>query len=398
MLQGDANHALRAPLYDSVSFGFESAADISSAFQGRLRAHSYSRLSNPTVEVYENTMRDLTGAPGVLAVSSGMAAIADVVVSLAEAGSNIVASRNLFSHTRSLFSDTFGRWGLETRYVDMTSSDEIIRHIDTRTRLLFLEVISNPQLEVADIPEICGIAAERNVPVVLDGTLTSGYLFDSKAAGVAVEIVSSTKFISGGATAVGGLILDNGVFDWKRHPALSDLYRRAGPGALLYRLRGEVYRNIGTCPAPHTAWLHSLGLETLALRADKSCRNALTVASFLEERKEISSVNYPGLTSSKSYPVARSLLKRGYGGVLTFDLSDRDAAFRFIDALGMIQRATNLSDNKTLIIHPASTIFAEMSTAERQAIGIRDGMLRLSVGIEDAEDILNDLNRGIGVL
>ena len=391
-LQRDPHGALRPPLYDSAAFEFGSSKDLELAFAGKKTAHTYSRITNPTVEELEQRIKLLSGGFGVIAVSSGMAAISNTIMALAQAGSNIVTTPHLFGHSLSLFTQTLGRWGLETRFADMTSPDSINDEIDENTALLFLETISNPQLEVADISSICAIAGRKNVPVVLDGTLTTPYLFDSKEAGAAIEVISSTKHISGGATSVGGLIIDNGIFDWSNNPQLKDQSVRFGPGAFLTRLRKDVFRNTGTCLSAHNAWLQILGLETLALRIDTSSRNALTAARFLRGEHKVLSVNYPGLETSPWHEIAARQFPRGFGSLLTFELSGKDECFAFMDSLKVIRKATNLNDNKSLIIHPASTIFAEFSLQERLTMGISDGLIRLSTGIEDSEDLINDLH------
>lgn len=394
-LRKDPLGALRPPLYESVAFEFDSAEDIEDAFTGKKPGHTYSRITNPTVEELEQRIRLLTYANGVIAVSSGMAAIADTVMSLAEPGSNIVTSEHLFSHTLSLFTSTLGPWGLHTRFADMTNPFSVKEKIDENTRLIFLETITNPQLEVADVAAIVEVAKEFNIPVVVDGTMTTPYLFSSKQAGAAVEIISSTKFLSGGATTVGGLIIDNGTFDWSNAPTLIDFTKKFGSNAFLARLRKEVYRNLGSCLSPHNAWLQILGIETLALRVSKCCQNALTLAQFLASREEVVHVNYPGLSSSPSHITASRQLSHGFGGILTFDLGSKEAAYRCINNLRLIRRATNLNDNKTLIIHPASTIFHEFSPERRERMGITEGLIRLSVGIEESDDLLHDISQGL---
>ena len=394
-LKKDPHGALRFPLYDTVAFEAESAHDLELAFSGKKAQHSYSRISNPTVEDFEQKIRLLSNSFGVLAVASGMAAISEVVLALAGAGSNVVTSRYLFGNTLSLFESTLGRWGLEVRYADMTDCASVDAAIDENTRLVFLEVITNPHLQVADIAAIVAVAGKRNVPVVLDGTLSTPYLFQSKNVGVAVEIISSTKYISGGATAIGGVIIDNGVFDWKKNPALADDARKVGPAALMARLRREVHRNIGSCMSPHNAWLQVLGLETLALRIDRSSANALAVAKYLSSSTLVQTVNYPGLVACPSHAVAARQFGNNFGGILTFELTSKEKCFAFIDSLKLIRRATNLNDNKTLVIHPASTIFVDYTAEARTAMNVSDRLVRLSVGIEDIDDILHDVQQGL---
>lgn len=394
----NSHGTLRAPVYDNVAFEFSRAADMQAAFEGRKAAHSYSRISNPTVQDFEERIAALAEARGAIAVASGMAAIANVILALAESGSNIVASRLLFGNTVSLFEQTLRPWGLAVRFADFSDPAQVRAAIDDKTRAVFYETITNPQLEVANARAIGAVAQEKGVPVVADGTATTPFLFPSREFGVDVEVISSTKYISGGATSVGGVILDNGTFDWKNSPKLGAAARRYGPNAFLFALRREVYRNLGACMAPHAAFLQTLGLETLPLRVERSCVNALAVARWLRDRSEVRAVNYPGLESAPSHAQAKAQFRRGFGGLLTFDLADREQGFAFMDALRLVRRATNIHDSKTLILHPASTIFCEYSPAEREAMGVPETLLRLSVGIEDVADILADLERGFAAL
>lgn len=391
----EAHGSLRAPTYDGVAFEFETAAEMQQAFEGRRPSHSYSRVSNPTVAELENRIRAITDAAGVLAVSSGMAAIANVVFALAEAGSHLVASNYLFGNTYSLLEHTFKAWGLSVSYVDMTQPAQIAAAISENTRLVFLEVITNPQLQVADVRTVVETAAKRGVPVVVDGTMTSLALFRSKDSGAAVEVLSSTKAISGGGTSLGGLIIDNGVFDWRQNPKLGPWFKQCGPGALLAYLRREVYRNLGACLAPHNASLQLLGLETLELRMQKSCANALHVARWLRRSPNVVKVQYPGLDDSPYHAAASSQVSGGFGSLLTFQLPSREACFRFMDRCKVVRRATNVHDNKTLLLHPASTIFVEYTREEKAEMGVCEEMLRLSVGIEDVEDIVGDLTAAL---
>ncbi len=397
-LKKDPHGALRMPLYENVAFEFENARAIQFAFEGKSLNHSYTRISNPTVEDLEQRLRLLTEARGVVALSSGMAAIANVLLVLAEAGTNIISSNYLFGNTYSLFEHTLKPWGLAVTYVDMKRPEKVAQAINEKTRAVFLETITNPQLQVADIKKITALAAQTNIPVILDGTVTTPYLFRSKDFGVAIEVLSTTKYISGGATTVGGVIIDNGNQDWSRCPGLQKASRKYGPYALLAHLRRETYRNLGACLAPHNAYLQSLGLETLALRIDKSCANALAVARFLQSRQEVLAVNYPGLPGSPDHETAKSQFGDKFGGILTFTLADREACYKLIDRLAVIRRATNINDNKTLILHPASTIFCEYGEEEKKALGVPANMIRLSVGIEDCDDIIEDLQQGLETL
>ena len=275
---------------------------------------------------------------------------------------------------------------------------QVQQAIDPNTCAVFLESMTNPQLEVADCGRISRITKEHGIPLILDNTVLTPYLFNSKEAGVDIEILSSTKYISGGATSLGGLIIDNGNFDWRRSPKLAKAAGKHGPMAFMASLRQEVFRNVGACMTPHNAYLQSLGLETMSLRIDKSCANAMGVAQYLEGCPEVKAIHYPGLDSSPHHDIAASQFHNRFGGLLTFDLADQAACFSFMDSMKLIRRATNVNDNKTLIIHPYSTIFAEYEDHEKLAMGVRPTMIRLSVGIEDHEDIIEDLQRGFETL
>ena len=397
-LKKDVHGALRMPLYENVAFEFENSRAIQFAFEGRSLGHSYTRISNPTVEDLEQRIRLLTGALGVVAVSSGMAAIAEVVLVLAETGANIISTKYLFGNTYSLFEHTLKPWGLEVNYLDLRKPQNLEKAINAKTRAIYLESITNPQLEVADIKAIANIAAAAHIPVILDGTVTTPYLFRSKDFGVAIEVLSSTKYISGGAATVGGLIIDNGNQDWGQCPRLRQAAQKYGPHAFLAHLRREAHRDLGSCMTPHNAFMQSLGLETLALRMDKSCENALALARFLQAREEVKAVNYPGLATSPDHGLAKTQFKGKFGGILTFTLQDREHCYTLMDSLALIRRATNIGDNKTLILHPASTIFCEYGREEREALGVPDNMLRLTVGIEDLSDIIDDLKQGLEAL
>lgn len=397
-LKEDPHGSLHMPVYENVAFEFKSAEELELAFQRKKPAHSYSRITNPTVEAFEQQIKAVTDAVGVVALSSGMAAIANVLLAVAGQGDNIVTSKHLFGNTYSLLMSTLKDWGLETRFTDLTQLDGIGKLIDDRTRAVFFETVTNPQLEVVDIRAIADLAHARNVLVIADTTLTPPYAFHSIDFGVDIDVLSSTKYISGGATTVGGLIIDNGTYDWRKHPRFADDAQQFGPFTLINRLRRKVYRNLGACLSPHNAFMQSIGLETLPLRIDVSCLNALKIAKFLENEPRVQSVNYPGLEKSRFFKICQKQFGTRPGGLLTFDLDSKEACFRFMNKLKIIRRATNLNDNRTLILHPASTIFCEYDPALKKEMGVRETMLRLSVGIEAPEDIIADIKSALGEL
>ncbi|MFO7999724.1 MAG: aminotransferase class I/II-fold pyridoxal phosphate-dependent enzyme [Marinilabilia sp.] len=391
----DSNGALRMPVYDNVAFGFETAEGLEAAFRGESPGHVYSRIANPTVEHFENQMKNVTGAEGALALGSGMAALSTLIFTIAGKGNNIVTTTKLFGNTYSLFSETLPNLGIEFRFADMTLPESIEAHIDENTVALLFETITNPQMEVADAEQLSTIARKHGLILIADTTMTPPGLFHSASFGIDVEVVSSTKFIAGGATSMGGIILDNGTFDWSRNRNLASFHEKFGPMALMARLRKEVARNLGPTLSAHNAFLLSLGLETLMLRTDKACHNAMEVARWLENQPAIQHVDYPGLKSSPFFEVAQKQFNKHPGAVLTFDTGSRETCFSFMNRLEMIRRATNMNDNKSLIIHPASTIFCEFDQKTLKELDVRDTTLRLSVGIEEAEDIIEDLERGL---
>ena len=387
----DVNRALHQPIYSNSAFDFESAEQMELAFQGRIPVHAYSRITNPTVENLELRIKQITGSLNVTALSSGMAAISNVILLLASTGSNIIASNHLFGNTYVFFESTIKDFGIETRFCDLTNSEEVRANIDNKTVAVFVETITNPQLEVVDLAELARVAHENNVPLVADSTLTPPNVFNAKAFGVDIDVISSTKCISGGATSVGGLIVDYGTFDWSKSPKLASLSKRFGPFAFNYKLRREIFRNLGACMSPFAAYLQSLGLETLQLRFEKAVDNCRKLADFLETLPQVKAVNYPGKEGSKYYEISKKQFGEYPGAMLTFDFESREACFTFINRLELIKRATNVYDNKSLILHPASTIYCDFDSKKRKAIDVSDLSIRLSVGIEDLEDLKNDI-------
>jgi len=394
-LKEDPHGAMHMPVYENVAFEFKNAEDLELAFQGKKPAHMYSRISNPTVENFEQRIRAVTDSTGVIALSSGMAAISNLFLAIAGKGDNIITSRHLFGNTYSLFERTLKQWGLEVRYADLRDANQVAKLIDTKTAAVYFETITNPQLEVVDIKALASVVKPKGIILVADTTLTPPYIFRAQDFGVDIEVLSSTKYISGGATSVGGLIIDYGSFDWSKNNYLKPQAKKYGPFTLLQHLRRESYRNLGACMSAQAAFLQSIGLETLPLRVDVSCGNALKIAKFLSGLKTVKAVNYPGLETSIDYKIAQKQFGNNPGSILTFDLGSKEAVFKFMNQLQLIRRATNLNDNRTLILHPASTIFCEYDEATRKQMGVRDTMLRLAVGIEDVEDLIEDITAAL---
>jgi O-acetylhomoserine (thiol)-lyase len=392
----DPHGALRFPVYDCGAFEYETAEKIAASYDGSQPAHMYSRVSNPTVEALELRVTDMAGAYGSIALASGMAAISNTILTLCEAGSSIVASKFLFGNTLCLFEDTLKPWGLNVKLVDPRNVNEIENAIDNTTRLVFVETISNPQIIVIDVQKIAAVCKKKDVPLVLDNSLVTSYCLKSVDYGAALEVVSATKYISGGGTATGGLIIDNGCYDWSKSPKLCKKNQAWGKSTFLKMVRSSVARNIGACLSPHNAYLQILGLETLVLRLERSTSNACIIACFLQNHNNVSKVHYPGITSSPYNSITSRQFRKGLcGGLMSFDLRSDCSPQRFINALTLVKRASNFNDNKSLVIHPASTLFCEYSAEQLISMEITRNTLRLSVGIEDVEDILSDLEQAL---
>jgi O-acetylhomoserine (thiol)-lyase len=388
--KADIYGALRAPIYQNAAFEFESAEVLEEVFTGKRGGHAYSRASNPTVEELESKVKYITSSHGVVATSSGMSAITMSLFALLKTGDNIVTTNKLFGHTLSFFQNTLIDFGVGVRYVDICDEGSIVEAIDEKTKVIFFETISNPELIIPDISLLSRIAKRYNLILMSDSTMTPFYIFDSKKHGVDIDILSATKYISGGGTTIGGLIIDNGTFEWANYQNLQKFSNSFGKNAFIAKLKKQTFRNIGACLSAQSAYMLSLGLETLALRADRTNENIKQLAQFLSNHPKIKSVNYPNLEGNRYKKNADEYFLFA-GSVLTFDLENKADAYRFMNHLQLIRRATNIQDNKSLIIAPFHTIYAEYSDEEKRSFGLREGTLRLSVGIEDIDDLVDDI-------
>jgi O-acetylhomoserine (thiol)-lyase len=322
-----------------------------------------------------------------------MAAISNAIMTLAGSGSNIITSPHIFGNTYSFFYSTLADFGVEVRFCDMTDIDKVKKNIDKNTAALFLEIITNPQLEVADLSALSAIAREAKVPLIADTTAVPFHIFSSKDFGVDIEIVSSTKYISGGATSLGGLILDYGTADFGSSPKLKriDICKEA----FTYKLKKEVMRNLGAYMTPQVAYMQTLGLETLEVRFEKEASTTLELAERLSSLKGIESVNYTGLKNNPFYQISLRQFGCKPCAFLTFDLPCKEKAFSLINNLKLIRRATNLFDNKTLAIHPATTIFGTFTDEQREIMNVSQKSIRLSVGLENAETLFEDIQQAL---
>ena len=374
----DAYDALSMPIYNAVAFEFDNAKVMADAFCGRIDAPDYSRVENPTVTNLEQRVKALTGAENVIALNSGMAAISNTLFSVVEQGKNVITSRHLFGNTYSLLTSTLGRLGVEARLCDLTDVEALERLIDDNTCCLFLEIMTNPQLEVVDVRALTALAHQHGIPVIADTTLIPFTQFSAKGLGIDLEVVSSTKYISGGATSLGGLVIDYGMF-----PSIGK------------RLLNEMLFNLGAYMTPQVAYMQTLGLETLDVRYRAQAGNALELAQRLRTLKPIHKVNYVGLEDNPYHQLAVSLYGETAGAMVTIDLESQEACFRMLDNLKLIHRATNLFDNRTLAIHPASTIFGLFTAEERAAMDVQDTTIRLSIGLESVDDLFDDIKQAL---
>jgi O-acetylhomoserine (thiol)-lyase len=389
--------ATAVPIYQTVSYRFRTAQELADVFHGKAPGYIYTRIANPTTSALETRLCELEEGIGCIATSSGMAAVAAVAIGLVRAGDEIVAAAGIFGGTVSLFQNTLGRFGVETILVDVADTKNFATAINDKTKLIFVETIGNPRMDVPDIPAIAKIAHNVSIPLVVDNTLTTPFLIKPKNFGAAIVVHSTSKFINGHGTAVGGAIIDTGNYDWAhgRFDDIRELSTGVGKLAFLAHLRNLVYRDLGGCPAPMNSFLMLQGLETLAGRMAKHCENAQKLAQYLESHPQVRWVNYPGLAGSRSRDRAVKLFNGRAGGLLTFGLGDKEKTFRFIDSVRLARNLANLGDAKTLVIHPSSTIFHEFSQEEQEKMGIGDDMVRVSVGIEDFEDIKDDFEQAI---
>jgi len=391
----DAYNALQIPIYQTAAFEFNTAEEMEAAFTGKSPDHCYSRITNPTVQFFEERVRSVTEASSVTALNSGMAAISNAIITLARSGSNIVTSPHLFGNTYSFFQSTLGDFGVETRFCDLTNPKEVKASIDENTCAIFLEIITNPQMEVSDLKALSEIAVQAGVPLVADTTIIPFCAWKAKDFGIHIEIVSSTKYISGGATSLGGLIIDYGNFNWEKSPKLKTLSKQVGPNAFTFKLRKEIHRNLGAYMTPQVAYLQTLGMETLSVRYERVATTCLHLAEKLQKVDGIVSVNYTGLKDNAFHELSEKQFGLLPGAMLTIDLESRERCFAFMNNLKLIKRATNLFDNKTLAIHPASTIFGTFSEEVRQSMNVRQETIRLSIGLEDLDSLLEDITNSL---
>ncbi|MEJ0047773.1 MAG: O-acetylhomoserine aminocarboxypropyltransferase [Rhodospirillales bacterium] len=407
--QPDSKYGARAvPIYQTTSFVFKDADHAAALFNMERAGHVYSRISNPTNAVLEERVAALEGGVGAIATASGQASLHLAIATLMGAGSHIVASGALYGGSHNLLDYTLRRFGIETTFVSVRDHDAIRKAIRPNTRLVFGETLGNPGLDVMDIPHVANIAHEHDLPLMVDSTFTTPYLMRPFEHGADLLFHSATKFLGGHGVAIGGVLVDSGRFDWAKSgkfPTLAEPYagfhgmnfaEESTTGAFLLRARREGLRDFGACMAPMTAFQLLQGIETLPLRMQRHVDNTRKVVAFLAQHQAVAGVGYPDLPGHPDFELAKRLLPLGCGAVFSFQLKgDRAAGRRFIEALRLFSHLANVGDAKSLVIHPASTTHYRMDAAALAAAGIGEGTVRLSIGLEDADDLIEDLERAL---
>ena len=392
--------ATTVPIVQSSSFAHATAEDLEDIFRGRKLGQVYTRVGNPTTESLEKRLALLEGGQAAIATASGMAAITTAVMAIVRSGDEILASSSLFGGTFSLFRDTLSNYGIRTTFVDPTDLAAVEDRINDGTRLVFVETIGNPKMDVPDIPAIAALARAAGIPLLVDATVTTPCLASGCDLGADIVIHSTSKFINGTGSAIGGAIVDLGRFDWQsaKFPHFEPYHKKYRNFAFTARVRKLIHKDFGACAAPMNSFLLSEGIETLSLRMERHCANALQLARFLAGHEQVRWVNYPGLEDSPHHAAAKRLYGGRFGGVLTFGLSDKAAAFRLINGLMLAKNLANIGDAKTLVIHPASTICADFGAEEKRLMGVGEEMVRVSVGIEAIDDIIEDFDTALNNL
>ncbi|MGG2089978.1 homocysteine synthase [Priestia aryabhattai] len=393
------------PIYQTSSFGFKDTEHAASLFNLSEQGYIYTRIVNPTTDVFEQRIAELEGGVGALGVASGQSATTFSILNIASAGDEIVSASSLYGGTYNLFSSTLPKLGITVKFVNADNPENFRSAITSKTKAIYAESVGNPQGNVLDIEAIADIAHEHGIPLIIDNTVPSPYLLRPIDFGADIVVHSATKFLGGHGTAIGGVIVDSGKFDWKASGKFPDLTtpdpsyhglvytEAAGEAAYITKARVQLLRDIGAALSPFNSFLLLQGVETLHLRLERHSENALKVAKFLEQHELVEWVNYAGLPSHPSYSLAQKYLPKGQGAILTFGVrGGKSAAAKLIDSVQLFSHLANIGDSKSLIIHPASTTHQQLSEDEQKASGVTPELIRLSVGTEAIDDLLEDLD------
>lgn len=389
-VQKETNGSTLPPVYQTSAFEQTSASDLEKIFENKAPGFCYTRVGNPTIMAFENRITKLEGGIASIACASGMAALMNSFLNILRSGDEIISSASLYGGTIDLFRD-LEAFGITTRYVENNNWEQIEAAINEHTRLIFAETIGNPCLDVTDIEKLAELAHSHGLPLIVDNTTATPYLIQVLKHGADIVVNSSSKYINGSSNSISGILTDGGKFKWdkEKYPGLAE-YARFGPMAFIAKLRNGLFRNTGACLSPVNAYLNVIGLETLGLRMERQCNNAFELADWIEENYPEVIVNYPGLKSSRWHDIAERELTNGYGAILTLRVGSKEQAFEFIDSLKLAYTLSNIGDTKTLVIHPGSTISLHSTDEQKEDAGVFEDLIRVSVGIEDIQDIKED--------
>ena len=405
----DSDFGARAtPIYQSSSFVFPDTETAAGIFNVERAGHVYSRITNPTNAVLEERISALEGGIGAITTASGQAALVLAITTILEKGSHLIASKSLYGGSHNLLEYTLPRFGIDTTFVDLRKTNDIKKNIKKNTKLVFGETLGNPGLDVLNIPKVSKIAHDNNIPLLVDSTFTTPYLMQPLSLGADLIFHSATKFLSGHGVVIGGLLVDGGKFDWgssTKFKTLTEPYEgfhdmnfvdEYGPAAYINRARKEGARDFGACMSPHTAFLVLQGIETLSLRMERHIQNTRSIVDFLNSHQSVKSVCYPELENHPDHKLAKDILPKGCGAVFTFQLEgNKETGKKFIEQLNLFSHLANVGDAKSLVIHPASTTHHRMSNDALKKAGITESTIRLSVGIEDCDDLIEDLDEAL---
>lgn len=386
--------AVHTSMSNSVLFEFDDAQGIIDVFQGKQAGHVYSRSSSPSVVAMQNMVNQLEGGVGAVCFSTGMAAISSLFFSLFKAGDHVVVSQFLFGNTRSLM-ETAKDLGIEVSFADVTSADKVAAQIKPNTRAVFAETIANPVTQVADLYELGQLCHSRGLLFIVDNTMTPPPMFNAKSVGASMVMNSLTKYVGGHGNALGGALVDMGTFDWTNYPNIKPMYQTDDTAQWgLTQIKKKGLRDMGATMSPQAAATISAGMETLAMRVQRNSHNAMALATYLQSHDSVKQVYYPGLTEHPQHDLASDVFA-GYGAILSLDLIEGICPIAFLNAMNLVICATHLGDNRTLALPVAPTIFFENGQAEREKMGISENMIRISVGIEDTQDIIDDFAQAL---
>ncbi|MCR5600999.1 MAG: PLP-dependent transferase [Ruminococcus sp.] len=389
---GEDKGATLPPLYQVSAFACESAEQLEKVFNNKAAGFSYTRVGNPTVSAFENRIAALEGGIGAVACSSGMAAITAVLLNILRSGDEVIVSTGLFGGTIDLFND-LKAFGITAHFLEAITYDTVTAAANENTKAVFTELIGNPKLDVVDLDSVSKACSEKRIPLIVDSTTVTPYIINPLKHGADIVVHSSSKYINGSGNSISGIIVDSGRFKWdtERYPGFEN-YVKFGPFAFLSKLRNGLWRNTGGCLSPFNAYMNIVGLETLGLRMERCCDNALKLAEFFESLDNIQ-VNYPALTSSPYYELVQRELSGKGGAIVTIRAGSKEKAFKLMDSIEFASVATNIGDVRTLVIHPASTIYTHNTEQQRISAGVYDDTIRISVGIEDIDDLIEDFRQ-----